>query len=57
MSFAPTVEAMTLTEVRAEMDSLLTKLSERGGLHPSEYWRWKDLVRVEESLLGRTHAT
>lgn len=34
------------------MDSLVARRNQRGAFHPAEYWRWKDLARVEESLLG-----
>lgn len=52
MTFAPPIEAMTLAEVRAEMEALIAKKNSRGGFHPSEYWRMKDLAKVEETLLG-----
>ena len=52
MSFAPTVEAMSLAEIRAEMEALIARRNARGGFHPAEYWRWKDLAQVENSLLG-----
>ena len=52
MSFAPSVEAMSLSEIRAEMEALIARRNARGGFHPAEYWRWKDLAQVEESLLG-----
>lgn len=52
MSFAPAAEAMTLSEIRAEMDALVTRRNRRGAFHPAEYWRWKELARVEESFLG-----
>ena len=52
MTFAPPLEAMTLTEVRAEMEALVARRNRRGAFHPAEYWRWKDLAQVEETLLG-----
>lgn len=52
MTFAPSVEAMTLSEVRAELDALVAKRNARGAFHPAEYWRWKDLAQLEESMLG-----
>lgn len=52
MSLTLPAQAMTLAEVRAEMDSLVARRNQRGAFHPAEYWRWKDLARVEESLLG-----
>lgn len=52
MSFAPTIEAMTLSEIRAEMDALIARRNARGAFHPAEYWRWRDLAQIENSLLG-----
>lgn len=43
---------MTLCEVRAEMDTLSARTLARGAFHPAEYWRMKELARMEESLLG-----
>jgi hypothetical protein len=52
MSFAPTIEAMTLSEIRTEMEALVARRDARGAFHPAEYWRWRDLAQVENSLLG-----
>lgn len=52
MNYAPTVEPVTLDEVRAEMENLVSRRNARGAFHPAEYWRWNELGRVEESLLG-----
>lgn len=52
MSLAPAVEAMTLSEIRAEMDALVARRNRRGAFHPAEYWRWKELAHMEESRLG-----
>lgn len=53
MNFATPVEAMTRSEVRAEMDRLAERRAARGGvLHPAEYWRWRDLTEAWSSPAG-----
>lgn len=46
---------MTLAEIRAELDRLVDKRNMRGAFHPAEYWRWKDLIQVEQVLLAGAH--
>ncbi len=50
MSTAPLREVMTLSEVRAEMDRISERTLARGAFHPAEYWRMKELARIEQSL-------
>lgn len=52
MTVAAPLESMSLAEIRAEMEILMARAEHRGGFHPAEYWRLKDLARMEESILG-----
>jgi hypothetical protein len=52
MSMTAPYETMTLAEVQQEMAELLDRSDRRGGFHPAEYWRWKDLAAIEKFLLA-----
>ncbi|HET6964059.1 MAG TPA: hypothetical protein VFH58_04755 [Acidimicrobiales bacterium] len=51
MTSTTPVEAMTIGEIRAEMERLAARRAARGGaFHPAEYWRWRELAQIEPAL-------
>ncbi len=51
MTSTTPVEAMTVGEIRAELERLAARRNARGGVfHPAEYWRWRELIQIESSL-------